>query len=198
MNVYIIMLRQPRGADDPRHDPFWEFGSFGRTGCHKRNLLHPRRSPVRAGDRVAFLQGGAGESRIVGLTPPLRDIGGVQSGQRLELLWDPSFRPTVYDEAPLLIDNAGRSDFPLFRASVRLGRCRTLVQAVSSGFRSRCQALAPPIAAELVTVCSAWRGRSAPTYIDAVEPAGGRWSAGAARRGWADPAPRRREFAQRG
>jgi hypothetical protein len=51
------MLRRPR-KDDPRTDPFWEFGSFGCTGCHGNNLLHPKNCQIRNGDRLAFVQGG--------------------------------------------------------------------------------------------------------------------------------------------
>jgi hypothetical protein len=39
--VFVVMLRRPR-KNDRRSDPFWEFGSFGCTGCHGKNLLHPK------------------------------------------------------------------------------------------------------------------------------------------------------------
>ena len=39
--VILVHLRRPRSRSDKRDDPFWEFGSFGITGCHARNLLHP-------------------------------------------------------------------------------------------------------------------------------------------------------------
>lgn len=41
--VVFVMLRQPR-RDNPgemRTDPLWEFGSFGCTRCHSRNLMNP-------------------------------------------------------------------------------------------------------------------------------------------------------------
>lgn len=38
--IFIVHLRQPsNNADEKRSDPFWEFGSFGLTGCHCKNLL---------------------------------------------------------------------------------------------------------------------------------------------------------------
>ena len=37
--VILVLLRQPSSAvTERRDDPFWEFGSFGCTGCHGRNL----------------------------------------------------------------------------------------------------------------------------------------------------------------
>ena len=32
MSLYLVFLRRPESLDDRRSDPFWEFGSFGRTG----------------------------------------------------------------------------------------------------------------------------------------------------------------------
>ncbi len=42
--VLVALLRQPRmeRPNEMRSDPFWEFGSFGLTGCHKTNLMHPK------------------------------------------------------------------------------------------------------------------------------------------------------------
>ena len=36
--VFIVHLRRPKKNDpeEMRSDPFWEFGSFGCTGCHSR------------------------------------------------------------------------------------------------------------------------------------------------------------------
>ena len=37
--VIIVVLRQSKKSDEKeqRVDPFWEFGSFGLTGCQNRN-----------------------------------------------------------------------------------------------------------------------------------------------------------------
>jgi hypothetical protein len=53
------MLRRPR-KNDRRTDPFWELGSFGCSGCHGKNLLHPKNCQISNGDRLAFVQGGKG------------------------------------------------------------------------------------------------------------------------------------------
>src|SRR5690349_18822148 len=109
MRLYFVCLRRPSGYKDRRNDPFWEFGSFGSTGCHSRNLLHPVRSTLRDNDRLVFVQGGDGESRVIALTPPIK-IGG--SLHKLEVLWDKSYRPLSFMNAPILIDNQGNTDFP--------------------------------------------------------------------------------------
>src|SRR6185312_13769949 len=43
--VIIVMLRQPRldSPNEMRTDPLWEFGSFGCTGCHRKNLMNPNK-----------------------------------------------------------------------------------------------------------------------------------------------------------
>ncbi len=69
--IYIVHLRRPRSGD-PRWDPFYELGSFGCTGCHSRNLLNSRTSPIKDNDRLAFIQGGPHGSRLVMLTPPVK------------------------------------------------------------------------------------------------------------------------------
>ena len=37
-NVFFVHLRRPNRSDpdEQRDDPFYEFGSFGCTGCHGR------------------------------------------------------------------------------------------------------------------------------------------------------------------
>ena len=59
--VIIVMLRRPR-KNDPRKDPFFEYGSFGLTGCHRTNLLANK---AAAGCRLAFAQGGPSGFRLV-------------------------------------------------------------------------------------------------------------------------------------
>jgi hypothetical protein len=58
--VIVVHLRQPKRGDpgESRSDPFYEFGSFGCTKCHSRNLMHPRRAHELDGARFAFAQGG--------------------------------------------------------------------------------------------------------------------------------------------
>ena len=72
-NIVIVMLRRPNKNDqgEMRSDPFWEFGSFGCTGCHRRNLLSPKRAKELEGLRLAFAQGGPEGMKLVHLTPPV-------------------------------------------------------------------------------------------------------------------------------
>lgn len=43
--VVLVHLHRPNKSDpnEQRADPFWEFGSFGCTRCHTRNLVNPKR-----------------------------------------------------------------------------------------------------------------------------------------------------------
>ena len=74
--VIIVHLRQPVRGDpsEMRSDPFYEFGSFGCTECHLKNLMNPRRSHELEGVRFAFAQGGTLGFRLVHLTPPARVV----------------------------------------------------------------------------------------------------------------------------
>jgi len=175
--MFFILLRQPKSTEDPRHEPFWEFGSFGRTGCHSRNAMNPnpKRRHIGPGNVVAFLQGGCSEIRIVGVTPPLESVDTIRAGQCLEIKWDSSFRPFCFDDAALLIDNAGRSDFKVFRSMFKRGKRSTLVGDASSQFRSRATAVDEAIAANIVKVFSGWYGHRAENYIEAVQAAEGAW-----------------------
>ena len=57
--VIIVLLRRPyrHQSDERRDDPFWEFGSFGCTGCHRTNLMNPRRSHELVGKHLAVCAG---------------------------------------------------------------------------------------------------------------------------------------------
>jgi hypothetical protein len=195
--LFFIMLRQPRGTDGPRRDlrsdPFWEFGSFGRTGCHKRNLMHHRRCPIEKGDALAFLQGGRSEFRIVGVTV-VESVDAVRGGDRLELRWDKSFRPFCYDDAPILIDNGGHSHFKAFRSRLRLGQRTSLVGAVSSQFRSRTAPVDEPIAEDVIAVFNGWKGRRAANYIEAIQPTESGWRKEGLLRGWHHMQERERAY----
>jgi hypothetical protein len=58
--VVLVLLRRPNRSNprEMRSDPFWEFGSFGCTGCHTTNLMNIRRADELAGVRFGFAQGG--------------------------------------------------------------------------------------------------------------------------------------------
>src|ERR1041384_295495 len=110
-NLYLVLLRRPRRWDpkEKRSDPFWEFGSFGTTGCHKTNLLRPKTARIVDGDQLAFAQGGSMGVRLVFVTPPVRRV---LHRRFLEIRWEPCRMPLRYTTAPVLIQNPdGRSDF---------------------------------------------------------------------------------------
>lgn len=74
LDVFIVMLRRPR-RNDCRSDPYYEFGSFGLTTCHSRNLLHPKNAEGRLkGARLAFVQGGKAGVKLICVTTPIRII----------------------------------------------------------------------------------------------------------------------------
>lgn len=88
--VFVVMLRRPR-VGDSRSDPYYEFGSFGLTGCHSKNLLHPERAQERLNNsRLAFVQGGDKGLRLICLTPPVTVVR--HPGNKIEVLWRKSSR----------------------------------------------------------------------------------------------------------
>lgn len=149
--VIIVHLRQPRMSDpnETRADPFYEFGSFGCTKCHFKNLMNPKRVDELEGARLAFAQGGPDEFRLVLLTPPVQLI---KHGDRCELRWRPVRRPFRFIHAPLLISNSTRSDFDSLAAFLRMGNRRTPCGQFSSAFRSRRTVLEDCVAKEMIEV----------------------------------------------
>ena len=153
--VFVVLLRRP-GKNDPRTDPFYEFGSFGLTGCHRRNLLHPRMAKRRLeGARMAFVQGGDGGARLICLTPPVTVLSHSKDGQgqdtRIEVCWnkdDPAARFFKYDSAPIITDIGDL-------AEMIKGVARPTPQAkLSSKFRSSTTPLPPHVADALVSIHS--------------------------------------------
>jgi hypothetical protein len=134
--VIIVLLRQPRRNDphEMRADPFWEYGSFGCTGCHKANLLHPARISELEGTQLAFVQGGHGEMKLVLLTSP---ITVKRHRVRCEVKWKPPVMPFRYNAAPLIIDNDGKTDFPFLLEEFGNADRSTMVGRFASSFRSR-------------------------------------------------------------
>lgn len=162
--VVIVHLRRPnRGnPNEMRSDPFWEFGSFGCTACHIRNLMSPRRIDKLGGVRLAFAQGGASGFRLVMVTPPVRVV---RHSDRGELRWEPVEMPFRYDAAPLLIDAEGNSDFPKLRHMIRTADRTTWPARFSSKFRSRRSPLRTDVAAELHQAYQRLRMAAPPSAI---------------------------------
>ncbi len=95
--IYIVHLRRPSKHDpnERRDDPFWEFGSFGCTRCHSRNLMHVKNAEALEGSRLAFAQGGSLGFRLVLLTPPVKIT---KHADKLEAKW-PKKWPFQYKKA---------------------------------------------------------------------------------------------------
>ncbi len=170
--VILVHLRQPVRSDlgERRADPFYEFGSFGCTKCHSRNLMNPRRAHELEGVRLAFSQGGSLGFRLVHCTPPVRVR---QHSDRCELLWTPTIRPFRYDRAPLLVNHDGESDFPALRRSLENVLRDTWPARFSSAFRSCRTPVSDAIASEIVRLFDRRRQKANPdtladSYVDAL------------------------------
>ena len=72
--VIFVLLRRPNQNDkkETRPEPFYEFGSFGCTGCHKKNLMNPKKIEQLKGVRLAFAQGGPEGFKLIQLTRPVK------------------------------------------------------------------------------------------------------------------------------
>lgn len=153
--VIVVMLRQPHmeKPTEMRSDPFWEYGSFGLTGCHQRNLMHPGKANLLVGARMAFVQGGKLGSRLVFLTPPVESI---PYADRTEIRWDVG-KPFRYCEAPIVVDGDGNSDIPSLKELISDVNRNGWMGKFASKFRSRREPLPGPIAEEVVTVYESMR-----------------------------------------
>jgi len=143
--IVVVHLRQPKQQDrnEMRSDPFYEFGSFGCTKCHYRNLMNPQCIGELEGVRLAFAQGGDDGFRLILLTPP---VTAVEHEDRGELRWQPVEKAFRYNSAPRLVDKSGKTDFPrLDRFIQRVGRSTPVAQ-FSSNFRSRREPLPDDVA----------------------------------------------------
>ncbi len=154
--LFIVFLRRP-GKSDGRADPFWEFGSFGCTGCHSHNLLNPAKEHVGDGDRLAFVQGGHLGSRLLLITPPVERVehGNAGACTRVELRWKPAQKPFRYDYAPSLFESPapGRTGlFPMLAKSLGGTNRTTWDGKFASRFRSRARPLELELARELESV----------------------------------------------
>jgi hypothetical protein len=169
--VILVMLRQPR-LDDPnemRTDPLWEFGSFGCTRCHRKNLMNPARLIDLQRARFGFAQNGSHGIKLVHLSPPIRTL---HHGSFGEAKWSPAEMPLTYASAPTLVNNLGTSDIPLLLEMLIGVRRGSPVAQFASKFRSRRDPLPPSVAEQVIAVYERWRsdgtGSVARTYVDAL------------------------------
>jgi hypothetical protein len=149
--VIVVMLRQPymERSTEMRSDPFWEYGSFGLTGCHQRNLMHPKKAAELNGARLAFVQGGKLGSRLVYLTPPVEAI---PYADRTEVKWPTGEMPFCYSAAPVVLNADGFSHFPALRGLVEDCKRNGWMGKFASKFRSRREQLPEQIAADMIEV----------------------------------------------
>ncbi|MHB8425797.1 MAG: hypothetical protein ACYDB9_11735 [Gammaproteobacteria bacterium] len=180
--LYFVFLRRPCNLSDRRDDPFWEFGSFGRTGCHHNNLMHPKRTRLLEGARLAFLQGGRGEIRLVGLTPPIKIM---PTAEGIEARWDKSVLPYKFSEAPIFIDNTGHTDFPGVKSLFDKAPRTTWCGKAGSCLRSRTHAINEKLAASIIKIFGKWKGSPAASYLDTVAAESAAWHRAGISQGWA-------------
>ena len=169
-DVILVMLRRPHtDPDEMRSDPFWEFGSFGCTGCHHKNLMNPHRSEELSGKRLAFAQGGNGEVRLVYVTPPIKVV--LHEKQIVEARWNNHGMPLKFECAPVIISNNKCTVCPSIWADLDDVARKTPVARFASKFRSRRMPTANALAAELIAAYEAAQAKphaSATTYEQAL------------------------------
>ncbi len=181
--VLVALLRQPHmeRPTEMRSDPFWEFGSFGLTGCHKTNLMHPKKVHELKGARIAFVQGGDAGFKLVYLTPPVTPF---PYSDRSEIRWqvaqnsdapgaNGSTMPFRYEKAPFIISTAGVSDVPEIVQIFENVRRNGWMGRFASKFRTRREPLPDACAAQLIKVWNArirkaQAGDFARIYTDAL------------------------------
>lgn len=191
--LYFVFLRRPRTVTDLRSDPFWEFGSFGVTGCHRKNLLHPIHTPLRDGDRLVFLQGGDQEIRAVGLTPPVKIL---RDAERLNLRWDQAYQPIPYAVAPVLIDNQGYTDFPAVLDLLAHAQRSTYCGKAGSRLRSRTSPIEAELADQILALFEQPNLPRIAHYLEAVDVRDSAWFRHGLQAGWMDLDRRAQCFAE--
>lgn len=167
--VFMVTLRQPRRLSgekaDKRSDPFWEFASFGITGCHHL-LMNPKKAERLLNARLAFAQGGEDGWRLVFLSPPVRIVN--HGFRCCEARWDSGGRPEWpfrYAEAPLLMDRNGDSEISGLRRLIKDADVHSWLLKFAVKFRSRTRLLEPEIADRLIATYEGRRRSAKPEQI---------------------------------
>ena len=133
--LFIVLLRRPQNwGGEMRSDPFWEFGSFGLTGCHKRNLLNINKVERLTDSRFAFVQGGNDGFKLLLITSPVKTI---VNSDIVEVKWEPIKLPFKYMNAPMVIRNDTQTSFPYLSKYFLNHKRSTLEGKFASAFRSR-------------------------------------------------------------
>jgi hypothetical protein len=169
--VVVVLLRQPRkDISEMRTDPFWEFGSFGLTGCHQRNLLHPKKAHELNGMRLAFVQGGDAGFKLVYLTPP---VAARPLADRTEVTWSNATMPFTYESAPVVVSPDGTTDMPLLLDIFKSVNRNGWMGKFASKFRTRREVLPDRVAAQVTAVfdrasAASTKASRARIYTDAL------------------------------
>lgn len=169
-NVVLVMLRQPqlRNPREMRTDPLWEFGSFGCTGCHRKNLMNLKKLVELEGMHFGFAQNGPMGIKLVHVTPPVRVR---HHGAFGEATWSPAEMPLTYATAPTLVNNLGASDIPELMELIRGVHRGSPIAQFSSKFRSRRLPVPPSVGKRILETYKRFRRKSgnvSKTYVDAL------------------------------
>lgn len=167
--VILVMLRQPHRSNpnEMRTDPLWEFGSFGCTRCHRKNLMNPKRLAELNGACFGFAQNGPLGIKLVHVTPPVK----VQHhGSFGEAKWAPAEMPLTYISAPTLVNNLGDSDIPGLLDMLQHVHRSSPVAQFSSKFRSRRLHLPLELGRKVLALYKRRRrdARVSKSYVDAL------------------------------
>jgi len=121
--MFIVTLRTPESMNDRRSDPFWEFGSFGCTGCHKKDLMRIINAKQLLNSKLAFAQAGNEGRKLVYITPIITNVyelyDPIKKEEFCEVKWKPISMPIKYKYAPLLINKKGDTNFNLIKEYIR-------------------------------------------------------------------------------
>ena len=168
--VILVMLRQPQRnkPNEMRTDPLWEFGSFGCTGCHRRNLMNPKKLKELDGVRFAFAQNGHLGVKLVHVTPPVTMLHHGKSG---EAKWSPAEMPLTYASAPCLVNNSGPSAIPQLVDMISGVRRGSPVAQFASKFRTGRHPLPASVGRRILKLYERFRQKAgcvSKSYVDAL------------------------------
>jgi len=153
--LFVVYLRKPCRKTDSRDDPYWEFGSFGITGCHSNLTKNAELGVGEVGtdDRLAFIQGGRYGCKLILVTPAVSRKRYGKTG--VELCWSKVSIPFCYDSkhAPMLAGpEMPEVNLPELGKLVNKTNCTTAMGKLASCLRSSCKPLDKIVADELIKI----------------------------------------------
>ncbi|MBI2639463.1 MAG: hypothetical protein HYW90_01040 [Candidatus Sungbacteria bacterium] len=108
--------------------------------------MHPKRIREIEGCRFAFAQGGKAGTRLVYLSPSVKLL---VHENVVEARWQPSM-PFCYEQAPLLINMEGETDFPKLKENIRNTQGPAWTSKFGSRYRSSRMPLIQSVAHEII------------------------------------------------